>query len=95
MKKFLALVLIFLIANHCSFDNKSGIWNDENQKPSRNPIDIGKLEKNDEYLEDCKWATFRDKCKKKKLIDMQILRMYFLTIKNSTSKKMLHQIYNQ
>jgi len=80
MKKILYFLLIFIITGNCSFDNKTGIWNNENQKPTANPIDIGKLEKNEEYVKKCKRGIFslkrNNKCKNEEFINKNLINVF-------------------
>ena len=54
MKLFLVISILFLL-NHCSFDNKTGIWKDAN-----NPDDIS-VNNNDVFKEFKKTSTTEEK----------------------------------
>ena len=56
MKKFLKFLLVVLILHSCSFDNKTGIWDDSKQikKVKKNESkDIGNLKKNKKFKIKC------------------------------------------
>ena len=78
MKKTILFCFTLLITQSCSFDNKTGIWNDSSKDLAERVIDIGELKENKNYKKKtdtiskkeydklCKWGPFNPpKCKKR------------------------------